>query len=93
MNIGRDRKCRDALDHSDRLRRHRRAGISDQVHGWLALPDGTVGDVTVAQSLDAVHGLDDQALKAMKQWRFKPGLKNGEPVAVLAVGGMTFTLK
>src|SRR5437899_6988469 len=42
--------------------------------------DGTVGDVKVTQSLDAVYGLDEQAIKAMKQWEFKPGQKDGKPV-------------
>src|SRR5947208_14968327 len=35
--------------------------------------DGSVGDVTVKESLDAVYGLDEEAVKAMKQWQFKPG--------------------
>jgi protein TonB len=70
------------------------AGIQGTVGlDTVVLADGTVGDVTVAQSLDGVHGLDDQAVKAMKQWRFKPGLKDGKPVAVLVAVEMTFTLK
>jgi protein TonB len=57
----------------------------------VVLADGTVGDVTVAKSLDTVNGLDQQAVKAMKQWRFKPGRKDGKPVAVLVAVEMTFT--
>jgi protein TonB len=56
-------------------------------------PDGDVGDVKVKQSLDAVYGLDEEALKAMKQWQFKPGTKNGEAVAVRVDVKMRFTLK
>src|SRR5258706_15151306 len=48
----------------------------------IVLPNGTVGDVKVIQSLDTKFGLDNQAVKAAKQWRFKPGAKDGEPVAV-----------
>src|SRR5205809_1122879 len=44
--------------------------------------DGAVGDVNVTQSLDAVYGLDAEAVKATKQWEFKPGMKDGKPVAV-----------
>ncbi len=55
--------------------------------------DGEVGDVTVKQSLDAVYGLDQEAIKAMKQWRFKPGTKDGKAVAVRVDVKMRFTLK
>jgi len=48
----------------------------------VVLDDGTVGDVKVSQSLDTAYGLDEQAVKAMKQWEFKPGTKDGKPVAV-----------
>ena len=51
--------------------------------------DGTVGDVKVTQSLDAVYGLDEQAIKAMKRWEFKPpttapsrSTENGVPSCV-----------
>ena len=55
--------------------------------------DGSVGDVTVKQSLDAVYGLDDEAVKAAKQWQFKPAEKNGKPIAYPIVLEMAFTLK
>lgn len=63
---------------------------------WLeavVLDTGEVGDVSVVKSLDTVYGLDDQAVKAMKQWRFEPGTKDGKPVAVRIDVEMTFTLK
>jgi len=59
----------------------------------VVLADGAVGEVTVTQSLDAVYGLDDQAVKAMKQWQFKPGTKDGKAVAVRVAVMMNFTLK
>jgi protein TonB len=55
--------------------------------------DGTVGSVTVTRSLDEKYGLDEQAVSAMKQWQFKPGTKDGKPVAVRIDVEMTFTLK
>jgi periplasmic protein TonB len=44
--------------------------------------DGTPTDIKVVRSLDSVHGLDEQAVKALTQWRFKPGTKDGEAVPV-----------
>jgi periplasmic protein TonB len=59
----------------------------------VVLSDGKVGDVTVVQSLDKIYGLDDNAVKAMKQWEFKSGMKDGKPVAVRIHVEMTYTLK
>lgn len=63
---------------------------------WLeciVLPDGSVGDVRVTRSLDQRFGLDHEAIAAAKQWRFKPGLANGKPVAVAVSIELTFTLR
>ncbi|MEN3338446.1 MAG: periplasmic protein TonB [Acidobacteriota bacterium] len=54
---------------------------------------GHVGDVRVARSLDTVHGLDEQAVKAVKQWEFQPATKDGKAVPVRVDIEMTFTLK
>jgi periplasmic protein TonB len=59
----------------------------------IVRPDGSVGDVKVARSLDPVFGLDLEAMKAARQWRFRPGMRQGEPVAVLVVIELTFTLR
>lgn len=56
-------------------------------------PDGSVGDVRVVHSLDAVFGLDGEAVKAAKQWRFRPGTRLGEAVSVLITIELTFTLR
>ena len=55
--------------------------------------DGTVGLVRVVRSLDKEHGLDDQAVKAVKQWRFRPGKKDGVAVPVLVSIELTFTMR
>ena len=63
---------------------------------WLecvVLPDGSVGDVRVTRSLDSTFGLDQEAIKAAKQWRFMPGTRFGEPVPVLITIELTFTLR
>jgi protein TonB len=70
------------------------AGIRGSV--WMQVvvqTDGTVGDVQVTRSLDTEYGLDNQAVKAVRQWLFKPGMKDGKPVAVEVTIEMTFTLK
>jgi TonB family protein len=59
----------------------------------VVLPDGTVGRVDVVKSLDPTFGLDQEAVKAAKQWRFQPGTRLGEPVAVLVTIELTFTLR
>ncbi len=63
---------------------------------WLecvVLPDGRVGDVKITKSLDQVFGLDQEAIKAARQWQFSPGLRMGEPVPVLITIELTFTLR
>ena len=63
---------------------------------WVAgvvLVDGTVTGVRVVKSLDQVFGLDEQALKAVRQWRFRPGTRFGQPVAVHVSIAVTFTLR
>jgi protein TonB len=70
------------------------AGIQGAVElDVVVLEDGSVGDVKVTKSLDTVHGLDDEAVKAMKQWVFEPGKKDGKAVPVRVNVEMTFTLK
>jgi len=59
----------------------------------VVLPDGSVGPVEVVKSLDSSFGLDQEAMKAAKQWRFRPGTRFGEPVAVLVTIELTFTLR
>jgi protein TonB len=55
--------------------------------------DGKVGEVRVTESLDSVYGLDAQAVKAMKQWEFRPGTKDGNAVAVRVAVKIKFTLQ
>ena len=59
----------------------------------IVLADGTVGDVRVVRSLDKEFGLDEQAVKTVKQWQFRPGQKDGKAVPVLVSIEMTFTLR
>jgi len=55
--------------------------------------DGTPADIEISESLDTEYGLDKQAVTALSQWRFEPGLKDGKPVPVLVTVEMRFRLK
>lgn len=58
----------------------------------VVLPNGTVGDVRVTKSLDTEYGLDAEAVRAARQWRFKPGELEGKPVPVLITLVLEFRL-
>jgi len=53
-------------------------------------PDGRATNIRVARSLGL--GLDEKAIEAVKQWKFKPGYKNGQPVTVAATIEVNFRL-
>jgi periplasmic protein TonB len=55
--------------------------------------DGTVKEVRVLKSLDRVYGLDEEAIKTARQWRFRPATYQGQPVPFLVIIEMTFTLR
>jgi protein TonB len=43
----------------------------------LVLADGSVGRVNIVRSLDARFGLDQEAVNAVRRWRFDPGRQSG----------------
>jgi periplasmic protein TonB len=55
--------------------------------------DGSVSDVNIVRSLDPTFGLDQEAIKTARQWRFRPGTRLGEPVPVYITIELTFTLR
>jgi len=60
-----------------------RARIQGQVElQAVVLEDGTVGDVVVVKSLDRAYGLDLEAIKAARQWRFLPARQDGRAVRI-----------
>jgi TonB family protein len=66
-----------------------------QVQGTVLLsvdidPNGTALNVEVQRSLEP--GLDQKAIDAVRQWRFKPGTKDGAPVTVRATIEVNFRL-
>ena len=52
--------------------------------------EGHVRDPKVINALGL--GLDERAMAAVKQWRFKPGMKEGKAVPVYAQVQVTFRL-
>jgi len=70
-----------------------RAGIEGRVLlQGIVDPTGHLRDVSVVYSLDSRLGLDGEALKAFRQWRFTPGRLHGRPVPVAVTADFAFTL-
>ena len=62
---------------------------------WLdvvVMRDGCAGAVRVARSLDP-GGLDEEAIRAIRQWRFEPGRLSGVPVDVQVTVVMDFSIR
>lgn len=68
----------------------RKDGITGMVSISVTIDEkGSVAAATVTKSTNA--GFDDAALEAVKQWKFKPAKKGGQPVAVTVVLPIRFT--
>ena len=67
--------------------------MHDRVEGTVVLyavihADGSVGEVKVLEGFD--DRLNENARKALEQWRFRPGTKDGTPVDIEAVVRVPF---
>jgi TonB family protein len=74
------------------------AAMHERIQGgvWTeveVLENGSVGDVLVVNSLDPVFGLDEEAVRAVKEWRFQPATQDGMPLRMVVTIELTFTLK
>jgi protein TonB len=70
----------------------RQEGIQGSVRlAAIVETDGTASGIRVIKSLD--ERLDRQAIKALGQWQFNPGRKDGAAVRVQTEFEMTFSLK
>lgn len=59
----------------------RKAKYQGTVVLWVVVgPDGRTKDIRVQRSLGL--GLDEKALEAVRNWKFEPARKDGQPVAV-----------
>jgi len=54
--------------------------------------NGTCTDTRLVRSLDPTFGLDQEAIKAAQLFRFRPGMRMGEPVPVLVTIELSFSL-
>lgn len=55
--------------------------------------DGSVRDCRVTRSLDPAYGLDAEALRVVRQWRFEPARRLAEPVAVRVTIELAFSMR
>lgn len=68
----------------------RRDGITGMVSISVTIDEkGAVTSATVTKSTNP--GFDNAALEAVRQWKFKPAKKGGQPVAVTVVLPIRFT--
>ena len=50
-------------------------------------------DIRIVRSLDMVFGLDQQAIASVREWRFRPGMRLGEPVPVQVTLEIAFSIR
>ena len=54
---------------------------------------GVCTNIRVMRSFDPSFGLDQEAIKAAAQWRFRPGMRRGQPVPVRVTMEIAFALR
>ena len=59
----------------------------------VVTPEGVCTNIRIAKSLDMTFGLDEQAIASAREWRFRPGMRMGEPVPVLVTLEIGFTIR
>lgn len=73
-----------------------RSAMRDGVEGTVEVEAvvGIDGGITDARIIRPLHPeLDEQALAAVKEWKFAPGTMNGQPVPVLVDIELTFRIR
>jgi protein TonB len=80
-----------AWQYTSEARRRNIQGVVDVE--CTVLTDGTVSSARILFSLDDVYGLDNEALKAVRQWRFEPATKNGVPVPATMTISLGFKIE
>ena len=75
--------------YSEEARKAKYQGVV--VLSAIVRKDGTIEIVKVVRGLGL--GLDENAIQALKQWKFRPGMKNGVPVDVALNIEVNFSLR
>jgi TonB family protein len=76
------------LDYSDEALKARLVGVV--LLSVVVGTDGKARDLQVVRGLGL--GLDEKAIKAVSKWQFEPGVKDGQPVNVVAQIETNFSL-
>jgi protein TonB len=75
--------------YTDEARRRNITG--DVVLEIVVRADGTVGEIRLLDGLGS--GLNQRAIEAVRQWRFSPARRFGQPVDVLVEVAVEFRLR
>ncbi len=78
--------------------RYPRRAHLDGISGWVRLEfivdvDGSVKDVQVVEASPRRGIFDQEAVRALSRWRFRPQTRNGEVVPALATITISFRLE
>lgn len=74
--------------YTEEARRQKYQGVC--VLSLIVTPDGRTRDIHITRALG--YGLNEKAIEAVSQWRFKPAMKDGQPVAVVVAVEVSFHL-
>lgn len=75
-------------EYSEEARKAKHQGV---VELYIEVePDGVARKIVIRRSLGL--GLDEKAIEAVRQWRFKPAMRDGKPVTVGALVTVHFRL-
>jgi len=74
-----------------------RDAVSARIQGSVIVDcivqvSGICSDIRVVRSLDRMFGLDAEAIRAARLWRFLPGTRMGRPVPVLVTIEIAFSI-
>lgn len=75
---------------SDAMRARAQGAIRVQC---VVQTNGVCADIRVLRSFNPSFGLDQEAIKAAAEWRFRPGMRRGQPVPVLVTMEIEFAVR